>query len=52
VIRRRLLDVGVADKNIDIDDRGVLQNPVFLNATALLNVRPLRTIIGQGSGPA
>jgi len=50
VIKRRLLDVGVADKNIDIDDRGVLHNPVFLNATALLNVRPLRTHHWAGVG--
>ncbi len=42
-IERRVLDVGVAGKNIDIDDRGVLNNPIFLNATALINVRPLRT---------
>ena len=42
-IRRRLLDVGVSEKNIDIDDRGVLDNPVFKKSTALINVRPLRT---------
>ena len=42
-IERRVLDVGVAGKNIDIDDRGVLNNPIFLKATALINVRPLRT---------
>ncbi|MBP1743006.1 MAG: hypothetical protein H6Q48_5299 [Deltaproteobacteria bacterium] len=42
-IKRRVLDVGVAEKDIDIDDRGVLNNPIFLNATALINVRPLRT---------
>jgi len=49
-IKRRLLDVGVAEKNIDIDDRGVLTNPVFLKATALLNVRPLRTHHWSGVG--
>ena len=49
-IRRRLLNVGVAEKNIDIDDRGVLNNPVFLNATALVNVRPLRTHHWSGVG--
>jgi len=42
-IRRRVLKAGVAEKNLDIDDRGVLQNRVFRNATALVNVRPLRT---------
>ena len=49
-INRRLLDVGVAKKNIGIDDRGVLNNPVFLNATALVNARPLRTHHWSGVG--
>lgn len=49
-IKRRLLDIGVAGKNIDIDDRGVLNNPIFLNATALINVRPLRTHHWSGVG--
>jgi hypothetical protein len=49
-IKRRLLDVGVAKKNISIDDRGVLMNPIFLNATALVNVRPLRTHHWSGVG--
>ena len=49
-IKRRLLDVGVAEKNIDSDDRGVLNNPVFLKATALVNVRPLRTHHWSGVG--
>jgi hypothetical protein len=42
-IRRRVLEAGVTEKHIDIDDRGVLTSPVFLKATALINVRPLRT---------
>jgi hypothetical protein len=49
-IKRRLLDVGVPDKNIDIADRGVLNNPIFLSATALVNVRPLRTHHWAGVG--
>ncbi len=49
-IRHRLWDTGVLQKNIDIDDRGVLNNPVFLNATALVNVRPLRTHHWSGVG--
>jgi len=49
-IRRRVLDAGVAEKNLDIADRGVLQNPIFLNATALVNVRPLRTHHWAGVG--
>jgi hypothetical protein len=49
-IKRRLLDVGVAEKNMDIDDGGVVRNPVFLKATALINVRPLRTHHWSGVG--
>ena len=49
-IKRRLLDVRVSEKNIDIDDRGVLSNPIFQKATALVNVRPLRTHHWSGVG--
>ena len=49
-IKRRLLDVGVAEQNMDIADRGVLDNPIFLKATALINVRPLRTHHWSGVG--
>lgn len=49
-IQRRVLDVGVAGKNIAVDDRGVLQNPVFRKSTALINVRPLRTHHWSGVG--
>jgi len=49
-IKRRVLDVGVPGKDIDIADRGVLNNPTFLKATALINVRPLRTHHWAGVG--
>jgi len=49
-IKQRVLDAGVAEKNLDIDDRGVLRNQIFLNATALINVRPLRTHHWAGVG--
>ena len=49
-IKRRLLDVGVSEKNMDIADRGVRNNPIFLKATALINVRPLRTHHWAGAG--
>ena len=49
-IKRRLLDVGVAEENMDIADRGVLNNQIFLKATALVNVRPLRTHHWSGVG--
>ena len=49
-IKRRLLDVGVVEKNIGVDDRGVLNNPIFLNSSALVNARPLRTHHWSGVG--
>jgi len=49
-IKRRVLDVGVPEKNVGIDDRGVLKNPIFHRATGLVNVRPLRTHRWAGVG--
>jgi hypothetical protein len=49
-LKQRVSEAGVAAKNIGIDDRGVLDNPLFLNATALINVRPLRTHHWSGVG--
>ena len=42
-IKARVLDVGVSEENISIDDRDVRTNPVFQNAHSIINVRPLRT---------
>ncbi|MDI6783601.1 MAG: DUF362 domain-containing protein [bacterium] len=49
-IVRRVKEAGVPEKNISIDDRGVLHNRIFLNSTALINVRPLRTHYWSGIG--
>jgi hypothetical protein len=49
-IRGRLMDAGVSPERIGIDDRGVLGNPVFQAATALVNVRPMRTHHWSGVG--
>jgi hypothetical protein len=49
-IKRRLIDIGINEKNLSVDDRGVLENPVFMNATALVNVRPVRTHHWSGVG--
>ncbi len=46
----RLIGVGVQPKHIAVDDRGVLSDPVFQNATALINVRPMRTHHWSGLG--
>lgn len=40
----------VPDEKISIDDRGLLGNPIFKKATALINARPLRTHAWAGVG--
>ena len=50
VIRKRLLDAGIKRENMDVDDRGVLGNPIFEQSTALINVRPMRTHHWSGLG--
>jgi len=45
-----LRKVGVGEPDISVDDRGVLSNPVFKRATAMINVRPLRTHHWSGLG--
>jgi len=42
-IKTRVLDVGVSEENVSIDDHGVRGNPGFQNAHSIINVRPLRT---------
>ncbi len=49
-IKKRVMDAGVSEKNIGIDDRGVLGNPIFQKATALINARPMRTHAWSGVG--
>lgn len=42
-IKRRVIDAGVAPDRIGLDDHTVRTNPLFVNATSLINVAPLRT---------
>ena len=42
-IKQRVLDVGVSEDRIGIDDHGVRTNPLFQNAHSIINARPLRT---------
>lgn len=50
VVRRRVMDVGVPEDNIGIDDRGVRGNAIFRRATVLINARPARTHHWSGMG--
>ncbi len=49
-ITRRVVEQGVAERAVAVDDRGILASPVFKQATALINVRPLRTHHWAGLG--
>jgi hypothetical protein len=42
-IKRRLVDAGIPPDRIGLDDHTVRTNPLFINATSLINVRPCRT---------
>jgi hypothetical protein len=49
-IHRRLVSIGIPEEKIAIGDRGVLNNPIFMKSTALVNARPLRTHHWSGVG--
>ncbi|MBN2381551.1 DUF362 domain-containing protein [bacterium] len=46
----RVVSAGVPQHNVAVDDREILHNPIFQKATALINVRPLRTHHWAGIG--
>jgi len=49
-IKRGVMSAGVPEGMLSVDDRGVLKNPIFQNATALINARPARTHHWSGMG--
>ncbi len=49
-IKKRVMDSGVNEEKISINDQGVLRDPVFNKATALINTRPMRTHYWSGVG--
>jgi uncharacterized protein DUF362 len=49
-LKRRILGAGVPEERVAVDDRGVLENPAFRRATALVNARPMRTHHWAGVG--
>jgi hypothetical protein len=49
-IHKRAVGVGIKSESISIADYGVLSNPVFRKATALINIRPMRTHYWSGVG--
>jgi hypothetical protein len=49
-LKTRIMGCGVNENKISINDRSLLADPVFLKATALINVRPMRTHDWSGVG--
>ena len=49
-VKKRVLEAGVKEENISIRDRGILNDDIFMNATALINMRPIRTHYWSGVG--
>jgi hypothetical protein len=50
ILKEKVLATGVKEENISINDRTVLTDPVFQKATALINIRPMRTHAWSGVG--
>ena len=49
-MKQRLMALGIPENNISVDDRGVLSNAVFAQASALINIRPMRAHNWSGVG--
>jgi len=49
-LKGRVRDAGVDEENISILDGGVLEDPIFQKATALINTRPMRAHSYSGVG--
>ncbi len=50
LLRAKAIGMGIIPELISINDRGVKTDPVFQKATALINVRPMRTHNWSGVG--
>ncbi len=49
-LKERAIAAGVDPEKISIKDHGILSDPVFQKATALINIRPMRTHAWSGVG--
>jgi hypothetical protein len=49
-LRKRVLEAGVPESRLSLNDRSVLTDPIFQQATVLLNARPARTHSWSGMG--
>ncbi len=49
-IKEGVMSAGVPEERLSIRDRGLLDDPIFTDGTALINVRPMRTHDWSGVG--
>ncbi len=49
-IKEGVMSAGVSEEHLSIRDRGLLDDPIFTEGTALINVRPMRTHDWSGVG--
>jgi hypothetical protein len=49
-LKKRIMEAGVKEQAISVDDLGVLGNPIFQKSTALINARPMRSHHWAGVG--
>ncbi len=49
-LKKRVMDAGVSETNIGIQDRGIWKDPLFKKTTALINARPMRSHHWSGVG--
>ncbi len=49
-IKQRVMEAGVPETKVGIKDWGILDDPIFTGATALINTRPMRTHYWAGVG--
>ena len=50
ILKSRVLETGIKESDVSVNDRGVLNDPVFKRSTALINVRPSRAHAWSGVG--
>lgn len=49
-LKKGVLSAGVNEKKVSVNDRSILKDENFINATALINSRPMRTHYWSGVG--
>jgi len=49
-LKKRVMDIGVAESRVKIKDKNIHSDPFFMGATALINARPMRTHHWSGVG--